>query len=321
MPVETLIQHRRDTAANWLSVDPILASGEIGVETNTNKFKIGDGISVWSVLAYQGGGLPSGGTTGQVLAKFSNASGDVYWADANGTTTQLKKYVMNKTGSVITKGSAVYIVGADGNNPLIALAKADAEATSSKTLGLVETDIADNAKGYVVMEGALGGLDTGSATEGDAIWLSPTVAGGLVFWHPGGSTVKPSAPNHLVYLGVVVKKSSGNGVVEVKVQNGYELEELHNVAITSPANGDTIVYDSTSGTWKNQAAGSAGTSYVFTQNSAQTSWVITHNLGIFPNVTTQDSAGTTIEGDVTYTSTNALTVSFAVATTGKAYLS
>lgn len=321
MPVETLIQHRRDTAAKWLSVNPVLASGEIGVETDTNKFKIGDGVTPWAALAYQGGGLPGGGLTGQVLAKQSDATGDVYWADANGVTTQLKKYVMNKTGAVIPKGSAVYISGADGNNPLISLAKADAEETSSKTLGLVENDIADNAKGYVVMEGSLSGLNTQSATEGDAIWLSPLTAGGLVFWHAGGTTTKPSAPNHLVYLGVVVKKSSGNGVVEVKVRNGYELEELHNVDITSPANGDTIVYDSSSQTWKNQASSSVGTSYTHTQNSAQTTWTITHNLGIFPNVTTQDSAGTTIEGDVTYVTVDSLTVSFATATTGKAYLS
>lgn len=56
MPVNNLIQHRRGTAAEWLSADPVLASGEIGVETDTLKFKIGDGTSVWSALAYAGAG-------------------------------------------------------------------------------------------------------------------------------------------------------------------------------------------------------------------------------------------------------------------------
>jgi hypothetical protein len=50
----TNIQHRRDTAANWTSVNPTLASGEIGFETDTLKFKIGNGSSAWSALAYQG---------------------------------------------------------------------------------------------------------------------------------------------------------------------------------------------------------------------------------------------------------------------------
>ena len=54
MARKTLIQHRRDTSVNWTSTNPILAEGEIGVETNTNKFKIGDGTTSWINLSYQG---------------------------------------------------------------------------------------------------------------------------------------------------------------------------------------------------------------------------------------------------------------------------
>ena len=50
------IQIRRDTAANWTSVDPILAEGEFGLETDTNQMKIGDGVLAWTALAYFGGG-------------------------------------------------------------------------------------------------------------------------------------------------------------------------------------------------------------------------------------------------------------------------
>lgn len=55
----TLIQLRRDTAANWTSVNPTLAQGEIGIETDTNKFKIGDGTTAWATLVYAGGGAVS----------------------------------------------------------------------------------------------------------------------------------------------------------------------------------------------------------------------------------------------------------------------
>jgi hypothetical protein len=48
------IQFRHDTAANWTSVDPILAEGELGLEIDTDQFKIGNGADSWSDLAYGG---------------------------------------------------------------------------------------------------------------------------------------------------------------------------------------------------------------------------------------------------------------------------
>jgi hypothetical protein len=48
------IQLRNDTAANWLSANPTLAIGEVGVEIDTNKMKIGNGTNVWTDLSYTG---------------------------------------------------------------------------------------------------------------------------------------------------------------------------------------------------------------------------------------------------------------------------
>ncbi|CAB4173714.1 Collagen triple helix repeat [uncultured Caudovirales phage] len=64
MAVQTIIQHRRDTAANWTSTNPTLSAGEFGFETDTSKFKIGTGSAVWTALAYQGGGGGTQGLTG-----------------------------------------------------------------------------------------------------------------------------------------------------------------------------------------------------------------------------------------------------------------
>ena len=52
----TQIQMRRDTAANWASANPTLAAGEIGFETDQNKFKIGDGSTAYNSQPYAGGG-------------------------------------------------------------------------------------------------------------------------------------------------------------------------------------------------------------------------------------------------------------------------
>ena len=61
--------------------------------------------------------------------------------------------------------------------------------------------------------------------------------------------------------------------------------------------------------------------YEHVQNAVSSSWVITHNLGFKPNVTVVDSGGTIYEGEITYTNSNSLTVSFSQAFSGKAYLS
>lgn len=77
-----VFQLRGDTAANWTSANPVLANKEMALETDTNKYKIGNGITAWNSLAYgglQGQGLAAGGTTGQILAKLSNVNFDTGW--------------------------------------------------------------------------------------------------------------------------------------------------------------------------------------------------------------------------------------------------
>ena len=54
------IQLRRDTAANWTSSNPTLASGEFGLETDTDQFKVGDGTTAWASLGYGGIQGPQG---------------------------------------------------------------------------------------------------------------------------------------------------------------------------------------------------------------------------------------------------------------------
>jgi hypothetical protein len=77
------IQLRRDTAANWTAANPILLAGEIGVELDTKRMKLGDGVASWNALAYfdpqSVNGLPEGGDSGNVLLKTSQANYDADW--------------------------------------------------------------------------------------------------------------------------------------------------------------------------------------------------------------------------------------------------
>ena len=77
------IQLRRDTAAAWTSANPTLAQGEMGIETDTAKYKIGDGTTAWGSLSYSS--LPSTAiSTTTVTTK-----GDILVATASGTIARL----------------------------------------------------------------------------------------------------------------------------------------------------------------------------------------------------------------------------------------
>jgi hypothetical protein len=145
----------------------------------------------------------------------------------------------------------VYVSGATGDNALISLASATSDPTSSKTLGITAESIANDAFGYVIEAGYLTDIDTSSTTAGAAVWLGNT-PGSVVFVTP------PAEPSHAVYLGVVVRVQAINGSILVKVQNGYELDELHDVFVGGVSTALPLVYNSTSSGWVAQALTSVG---------------------------------------------------------------
>jgi hypothetical protein len=153
--------------------------------------------------------------------------------------------VRNATGSTMVKGTIVYTSGANGTHTQVSKALATGDATSARTLGWLAEDIANNADGLCQVEGYLDGVDTQGITAGAQLYLSGTTAGAF-------QVAKPQAPVHLVYVGVVAKVSAGNGRVYVKVQNGYELDEIHDVAITTPTNNQVLTYESATSLWKNK---------------------------------------------------------------------
>lgn len=99
MPAKTTIQLRRDTAANWTNANPTLASGEAGFETDTGKFKIGDGSTAWSSLAYF---FPGAGSSSNSFATISTPSGTSPVADSSTDTLTLSA----GTGITITGDSS-----------------------------------------------------------------------------------------------------------------------------------------------------------------------------------------------------------------------
>ena len=196
--------------------------------------------------------IPAGGTAGQVLAKSSDSNYVVSWVSGtNVPASTVKHIVRNDSGVTLSKGTVVYTSGANGTHILVKPALATADQTSAQVVGFLEVTLAPNADGYAISEGLLSDLDTSAAgAEGDPIWLSGTVAGGVVY----GFANEPYAPTHLVYLGVVTRKNPTNGQVFIRISNGWELDELHNVNInhaTALNNKDILQYDSATSLWKN----------------------------------------------------------------------
>jgi len=200
-------------------------------------------------------GLPAGGTAGQILTKVDATDYNATWQENFADWTSQVKHTVKNNGlsGTITKGTAVYVTGSNGTNMLVGRASNASEATSSKTMGLMESNITTTGgtqTGFVVTEGLLQGLNTAGQTAGDPVWLG--VNGALIY----GLTNKPYAPAHLVFIGIVTKVSAGNGEIFVKVQNGFELKEIHDVDLitTTPINGHLLGFDGT--LWVNKTIAS-----------------------------------------------------------------
>ena len=156
---------------------------------------------------------------------------------------RLKFIVVNKSGGTINKGEVVYVSGAQGNRVAVKKALASQDSLSANTLGVMDETVANNNEGYCVAEGLVSGINTSAFTEGAALYLSPTTAGGI-------TQTKTTAPDHLVLIGYCVKSNAGSGEISVHIQNGYELGELHDVYVPAPSNGQVLTYNTTNTRWE-----------------------------------------------------------------------
>ena len=162
----------------------------------------------------------------------------------------VNKVVPNTT---LTKANyqAVRVSGAQGGRLAVSLAQANNDNNSADTIGIVTETIATNQEGFILTVGQLENINTTGSlqgetwVDGDVLYLSPTTAGRL-------TNIKPTAPGHIVVIGYVEYAHANNGKIYVKIMNGWELDELHNVSISdSIAGGNQLEYDSSTSLWKN----------------------------------------------------------------------
>ena len=219
MPAQTVIKLRRDTAADWASVNPVLAEGEVGLETDTGLVKYGDGTSTWTSLSY-----PS-----------------------NSNTTYL---VRNNTGSTILKGTVVAASGAEpsGRIDVAPFEVNGLQDSELKVMGIATANIANGVNGTVLSFGTLSGLDTRGTVEsalavGDEDWD----AGDMLYAHPTvpGKLTKVR-PKHDLAVAFITVSHSSSGQIAVRITPGnFHLEWLHDVALDTPTSGQVLQFDGT----------------------------------------------------------------------------
>ena len=234
-----------DGITDWVAGDWLIFNGTVWQKIDqTNLVSSVNGQTGAVSLTYTNvnaiGSITS--VDGSVTVSTASGIADLSVAVAASTTTVIAQ-VRNTTGATLTKGTVVYISGATGQISTVTKALASGDSTSAQTLGVISADLANNTNGYVTIIGLVTDIDTSAYTDGQQLYLSPTTAGTY-------TATKPYAPNHLVYVAIVEYAHAIHGKLFVKVQNGYELDELHNVSAQNPTNGQTLIYNESTSLWE-----------------------------------------------------------------------
>jgi hypothetical protein len=286
------------------------SSGAVGTVTSVAITESGDALTITGSPITTSGTINIGfaGTGTQYI------KGDGTLATFPSIISQAQNLVTevyNSTGATLTKGTIVYINGGQGNLPTVTKAIATGDSTSAQTYGIVQADITNMNNGYVVVAGRLSDLDTQAYTEGTQLYLSSTTAGAY-------TSTKQYAPAHLVYVGIIVRSHPTQGIIEVKIQNGYELDEIHNVAAQTPSNNDGLFWEASTSLWKNKSLSTilgytpaddslvvhkAGTETI-TGAKTFTSGIIVSNSGIQISGSTSDWLNVEAAGEKVYYGTS-----------------
>ena len=264
-------------------------SGVIYIDMSVPEAYVWDGAAYQSLSGGAGGFVPYTGATADVDLGTYNLKADalelsqtptdtagvgkMVWNDTDGTiefklkggnvTLQTGQEevirVVNKSGGNLLEADyqvvRIRLVsegGASGQRLAVVLAQADSDLHSATTIGIVTETINNNQEGFVTTAGTVreinttGSLQGETWVDGDIIYLSPTTAGRL-------TNVKPSAPDHIIIIGFVEYAHAVHGKIYVKVDNGYELDELHNVKIVgTPTDGEVLTFKTSLGNvWTN----------------------------------------------------------------------
>ena len=219
-------------------------------------------------------GISAGYFQADLTPTLTGGIGRLIWNDTDGTldlglkggnvTLQIGQEqvqrVVNKSGADLLESAyqVVKVINAQGQRLAVDLAQGNNDLNSADTLGIVTENISNNQEGFITTSGLVRGINTTGSlqgetwADGDILYLSPTTAGAI-------TKVKPTAPQHSVILGYVVYAHANNGKIYTKIDNGYEVGELHDCYLPTPSNNDGIFWNTANSRYQNNTiAGALG---------------------------------------------------------------
>ena len=194
---------------------------------------------------------------------YGNLDSLSFYGSHSGTTLnigkELWKDVRNcNSGGTILNGTAVYLTGSTiGQIPCVLPANSSTLATSN-IVGVVTEDILDNNDGIATTFGIINGLDTSGLSDGASLYLATTTTGSLNNFR-NMTTTKPNAPYYNVSVGEVDYSHPTLGKIELRIGFPKDLSDNKDFSVSSPTNGQILMYDSSVPAWKNVATTSLGT--------------------------------------------------------------
>lgn len=225
------------------------------------------------------------GTAGIGVMRWNDTDGTVNLGLKGGQSTlklgqEIVARVVNGAGANLLRVDykVVKVTSAQGQRLQVNLAQANNDINSVDTIGIVSEDINNNQQGFIKILGQIeeinttGSLQGETWVDGDVLYLSPTTAGAI-------TNIKPVATaGHIVVLGYVEYAHANHGKIFVKIVNGWEIDELHNVFIDplTQANNDTLIYDSATQLWKNRALKTINGNSVIGSGNIVTTYIRRH---------------------------------------------
>lgn len=226
MPRQSLIQLRRGSKSQWTTANPVLDIGELGLETDSGRLKIGDGSKAWIFLDYVG--------TNENLTKIKNNS-----------------------GFAIQKGQAVYISSNDSylnlNIPNVNLYLSNGSISEQLFCGLISDYVSNGDYGFVTNFGILSGLNTtggmSNIADGSESWSTGDTLYANSSEHGKLTKVKPD--KSIVLVGIVTHSHSASGNILVRSFINPRFSQLNEIYFSSISNHDLVQYDQSNSRWRN----------------------------------------------------------------------